>query len=78
MHKILIYLHIIHLLKSSKCFEHCPAHLQEIYVVILYILPLVSSLSVGDCPVHQLTGGQVHCLKGNYPLTLKDGKMNLL
>jgi len=27
MHKIPIYLHIIHLLKSSTCFEHYPAHL---------------------------------------------------
>jgi len=34
MHNILIYLHIIHLLKSSTCFEHYPAHLQEVYVVI--------------------------------------------
>jgi hypothetical protein len=33
MHKILIYLYIIHLLKSSTCFEHCSAHLQEVYVV---------------------------------------------
>ena len=32
MHKILIYLHIIYLLKSSTCFEHYPAHLQEVYV----------------------------------------------
>ena len=37
MHKILIYLHIIHLLKSSTCFEYYPAHLQEVYVVIAYI-----------------------------------------
>ena len=36
MHKIPIYLHIIHLLKSSTCFEHYPAHLQ-VYVVIVYI-----------------------------------------
>jgi hypothetical protein len=35
MHKILIYLHIIHLLKSSTCFEHCLTHLQEVYVVII-------------------------------------------
>jgi hypothetical protein len=35
MHKILIYLHIRHLLKSSKFFEHYPAHLQEVYVVIV-------------------------------------------
>ena len=40
MHKILIYLHLIHLLKSSTCFEHCPAHLQEVYVVIVYICSL--------------------------------------
>jgi len=44
MHKILIYLYIIHLLKSSTCFEHYPAHLQEVYVVIVYMQPLVSSL----------------------------------
>ena len=55
MHKILTYLHIIHLLKSSTCFEHCPAHLQEVYVVIVYMQPLVSSLSAGDCPVHRLS-----------------------
>jgi hypothetical protein len=54
MHKIPIYLHIIHLLKSSTCFEHCPAHLQEVYVVIVYMHPLVSSLSAGNCLVHRL------------------------
>jgi hypothetical protein len=54
MHKILINLHIIRLLKSSTCFEHFPVHLQEVYVVILYMQPLVSSLSAGDCPVHWL------------------------
>jgi hypothetical protein len=37
MHRILIYLHIIHLLKSSTCFEHYPAHLQEVYVVIVHM-----------------------------------------
>ena len=36
MHKILIYLHTIHLLKPSTCFEHYPAHLQEVYVVTVY------------------------------------------
>jgi hypothetical protein len=46
MHKILIYLHVKHLLKSSTCFEHYPAHLQEVYVVIVYMQSLVSSLSV--------------------------------
>ena len=54
MHKILIYLHIIHLLKSSTCFEHYPAHLQEVYVITVYMKPLVSSLSAGDCLVHRL------------------------
>jgi hypothetical protein len=44
MHKIVIYLHIIHLLKSYTCFEHYSAHLQEVYVVIVYMQPLVSSL----------------------------------
>ena len=46
MHKFLIYLHIIHLLKSSTCFKHYSAHLQEVYVVIVYMQPLVSSLGV--------------------------------
>jgi hypothetical protein len=54
MHKILIYLHILNLLKSSTCFEHHPAHLQEVQVVIVYLQPLVSSLSAGDCLVHRL------------------------
>jgi len=54
MHKIFIDLHIIHLLKSSTCFEHYPAHLQEVYIVNVYMQPLVSSLSAGDCPVHPL------------------------
>ena len=54
MHKIRIYLYIIHLLKSSTCFEHYPAHLREVCVVTVYIQPLVSSLSAGDCPVPRL------------------------
>jgi hypothetical protein len=54
MYKILIYLYIIYLLKSSTCFEHWPAHLQEVYVVLVYMQPLVSSLSAGDCPAHRL------------------------
>ena len=29
----------MHLLESSTCFEHYPAHLQEVYVVIVYIQP---------------------------------------
>jgi len=64
MHKILIYLHIIHLLKSSTCFEHCPAHLQEVYVVIVYMQLLVSSLSAGDCPVHRLRKNSSSFLTG--------------
>jgi hypothetical protein len=58
MHKILIYLHRIHLLKFSTCFEHYSAYLQEVYVVIAYMQPLVLSLSAGDCLVHRLTGAQ--------------------
>jgi len=54
MLKILIYLYIIYLLKSSTCFEHYPAHPQEVYVVIVYMQLLVSSLSAGDCFVHRL------------------------
>jgi hypothetical protein len=54
MHRILIYLRIIHLLKSSTCFEHYPAYLQGVYVVIVYMQRLASSLSAGDCPVHRL------------------------
>ena len=54
MHKILIYLHIIYLLKSSACFEHYSAHPQEVYVAIEYMQPLVLSLSAGDCLVHLL------------------------
>jgi hypothetical protein len=54
MKKILGYLHIIHLLKSSTCFENYPVHLQEVYVVIVYMQTLVSSLSAGVCLVHRL------------------------
>ena len=65
MHKILIYLLIIHVLKSSTCFEHYPARLEEVYVLTVYMQPLVSSLSADDCLVHRsrkkssfLTGAQ--------------------
>jgi hypothetical protein len=58
MHKIPIHLHIIHLLKSSTCFEHYPAHLQEVHVALVYMQPLASSFSAGDRPVHRLTGAQ--------------------
>jgi hypothetical protein len=55
MHKIYVYLHIIHLLKFSACFKHYPAHHQEVYVIIVYIQPLVSSLSAGDCHLQRVT-----------------------
>jgi len=35
-------------------FQRCPVHLQEVYVVIVYMQSLVSSLSAGDCLVHRL------------------------
>jgi len=35
-------------------FRAYPAHLQEVHVVIVYMQPLVSSLSAGDCLVHRL------------------------
>ena len=35
-------------------FRALPAHLQEVYVVIVHMQPLVSSLSAGDCLVHRL------------------------
>ena len=47
-------IYIIHLLKSSTCFESYSAYLQEVYVVIVYMQPVVSSFSAGDCPVHRL------------------------
>ena len=58
MNKILIYLRIIHLLKFSTCFEHYPAHLQEVCVVNVYMQLLVSSLFAGDCLVHRLRKNQ--------------------
>jgi len=32
-----LFIYTIHLLQSSTCFEHCSAHLQEVYVVIVYM-----------------------------------------
>jgi hypothetical protein len=55
----------IHLLKSSTCFEHYPAHLQEVYVVIVYMQPLVLSLSAGDCLVHRLRKNSLECVGFN-------------
>jgi len=58
MQKIIIYFYIIHLLKSSTCFEHCPPCSSSGSLcrncIYIYMQPLVSSLSAGDCPVHRL------------------------
>jgi hypothetical protein len=35
-------------------FRAYPAHLQEVHVAVVYMQPLVSSLSAGDCLVHRL------------------------
>jgi len=35
-----LFIYIIYILKSSTCFEPYPAHLQEVYVVIVYICSL--------------------------------------
>jgi hypothetical protein len=42
------------LIKILYMFRAYPAHLQEVHVVIVYMQPLVSSLSAGDCLVHRL------------------------
>ena len=103
MHKILVYLHIIHLLtlilltwriwrvsnnasrwhmgfnlafkglNSSTSFEHYPAHLQEVHVVIVYMQPLVSSLSAGDCLVHRLRKNSSSFLTGAQESHLQRG-----
>ena len=39
-------------------FRAYPAHLREVYIVIVYMQSLVSSLSAGDCIVHELTSAQ--------------------
>jgi hypothetical protein len=49
------YLYIINLLKYSTFFEHYPTHLQDVYVVIVYMQPLVSSLSA-DRPLEDEQG----------------------
>jgi len=40
--------------KSSTCFEHYPCSSSGGYVVIVYMQPLVLSMSAGNCPVHRL------------------------
>ena len=63
MHKILIYFTYNTFIKILYMFRALPAHFQEVYVVILYMQPLVSSLSAGDCLVHWLR-------KNNYDVDL--------
>jgi hypothetical protein len=42
-------------IKILYIFDHYSAYIQEVYVEILYMQPLVSLLSAGDCPVQRLT-----------------------
>jgi hypothetical protein len=63
MHKILIYLHTIHLLKSSTYFDHYPAHLQEVYVVIVYIQPLSFLTGAQDSHLHRVTIPEAACIQ---------------
>jgi len=42
------FIKILYMFRALLC------HLQEIYVIIIYMHLLVSSLSAGDCPVHRL------------------------
>jgi len=72
MHKLLVYLHIIHELKSSTCFEHYSAHLQEVYVVTVYMQSLVSSLSGGDCLVYPLRKNFLNRCTGQSPADSDD------
>jgi hypothetical protein len=44
------------LIKIIYMFRAYPAHLQEVHDVIVYMQPLVSSLSAVDCLVHRCTG----------------------
>ena len=41
-------------IKILYMFRALPCLSQEVYVVIVYMQPLVSSLSAGDCLVHRL------------------------
>jgi hypothetical protein len=41
-------------IKSFTCFDYYSAQLQEVYVVIVYMQPLVSLHSAGEGPVHRL------------------------
>jgi hypothetical protein len=46
------------LIKILHMLPAYPAHLQELYFVIIYMRSLLSSLSAGDCFVHQLNVAQ--------------------
>jgi hypothetical protein len=46
-------------IKILYMFQHYPAHHQEVYVVTVYMLHLVSSVSARDCPVHRLSKNSV-------------------
>jgi hypothetical protein len=48
-------------IKILLCFDHYPVHLQEAYVVTVYVQPLVSSLA-GDCLVHRLRKVILRCI----------------
>jgi hypothetical protein len=43
MHEFLIYLYIIHLLKSFTCFKHYPAHIQEVVPECGNVVRMVSA-----------------------------------
>jgi len=45
--KFLFIFYVIHLLKSSTCFKHYPAHLQEVHVVIVYRCPRRKGQNIG-------------------------------
>ena len=51
---------------------HYPAHLHEVYVVIVYKQLLVSSLSAGDRPVHRLRKNFLNRCTGQSPADSDD------
>jgi hypothetical protein len=52
------------LIKILYIFRAYPVHLQEVHFVIIYMRPLVSSLSAGDCLVHRLRKNSSSFLTG--------------
>jgi hypothetical protein len=61
-------------IKILYMFEHYPALLQEVYVVIVYMQPLVSSLSAGDCLVYRLINKNFVHQVGNQPRLYYDAR----